>query len=212
MVVKIEHFQRSVTEDPEYQALHAHLTALCGNTRTWESPWVYQNIGTGHKCAEVGGWPLLFARSLPEKFQHVSATDNFSWAFRCDLQGNQPSPEEWFKQLWPGVFGHLADLKCLPWRDQELDAIAAVSVIEHLMNPTRGLKEMCRVARRVVFTTDVSPEGSPYRGYDRVFSPAGLKLLLADVGAEVEIPPLPPQDAWMYPDLGFNVCGVCIEQ
>ncbi|WP_419999919.1 MerR family transcriptional regulator [Streptomyces boninensis] len=53
-----------------------------------------------------------------------------------------------------------ADAGKLPFEDQSFDAAMAVSTVHHWPDPVAGLREMRRVARRVVvFTYDASSEG-----------------------------------------------------
>src|ERR1700728_2108240 len=50
-----------------------------------------------------------------------------------------------------------ADAESLPFEDQSFDAAMALATIDHWTNPIAGLREMRRVARRVVvFTHDSS--------------------------------------------------------
>jgi SAM-dependent methyltransferase len=53
-----------------------------------------------------------------------------------------------------------AAAECLPFKDQSFDAAMAVSTVHHWQDPIAGLREMRRVARRVVvFTHDASDTG-----------------------------------------------------
>ncbi|MFG3055810.1 methyltransferase domain-containing protein [Kitasatospora sp. NPDC048239] len=53
-----------------------------------------------------------------------------------------------------------ASAECLPFADQSFDAAMAVSTVHHWPDPVAGLREMRRVARRVVvFTYDASTTG-----------------------------------------------------
>jgi SAM-dependent methyltransferase len=53
-----------------------------------------------------------------------------------------------------------AAAECLPFGDQSFDAAMAVSTVHHWPDPIAGLREMRRVARRVVvFTHDASDNG-----------------------------------------------------
>ena len=56
-----------------------------------------------------------------------------------------------------------AAAESLPFADQSFDAAMALSTVHHWQDPIAGLREMRRVARRVVvFTFDASdPDGSP---------------------------------------------------
>lgn len=210
-MIRVEHFRRAMTDDPDYQALHWHLSELCGTTRTYEANYCYENAGKGHRALEVGGHPLYFAKALKKKFEHVIATDSFQWAVRPDITGN-PTPEEWMSRLGPDVWGQKADATRLPWPDKHFDVACAVSVIEHIGDVEAAVRELCRVARRVVLTTDLSENGKAFSGYDRVFSISSLVKLLHDTTDQsVTIGTLPPQSEWMYPDLGLNVCGLTIE-
>jgi SAM-dependent methyltransferase len=53
-----------------------------------------------------------------------------------------------------------AAAECLPFKDQSFDAAMAVSTVHHWQDPIAGLREMRRVARRVVvFTHDANDTG-----------------------------------------------------
>ncbi|WP_344399885.1 methyltransferase domain-containing protein [Streptomyces longisporus] len=57
-----------------------------------------------------------------------------------------------------------ASAECLPFADQSFDAAMAVSTVHHWPDPVAGLREMRRVARRVVvFTYDAGTTGSLQR-------------------------------------------------
>jgi len=57
-----------------------------------------------------------------------------------------------------------AAAECLPFEDQSFDAAMAVSTVHHWQDPIAGLREMRRVARRVVvFTFDASDDCWPHR-------------------------------------------------
>ena len=44
------------------------------------------------------------------------------------------------------------DICKLPFKDNEFDLAIAEEVIEHLVNPGEGIKELCRVAKNVIIT------------------------------------------------------------
>jgi SAM-dependent methyltransferase len=89
----------------------------------------------------------------------------------------------------------------LPFDDQAFDAAMAVCTVHHWENPIAGLREMRRVARRVVvflfdtsdpdqfwLTRDYLPEFGALRGV-RVL--AGLPELAGAIGARIEPVPIP---------------------
>ena len=94
-----------------------------------------------------------------------------------------------------------ATAECLPFEDQSFDAAMACATVHHWQDPVAGLREMRRVARRVVvFTNDFSDPDLFWlnRDYLPEFAgllPAGLPLaeLARVIGARVE-PVLIPWD------------------
>lgn len=109
----------------------------------------------------------------------------------------------------------------LPFDDQSFDAAMAVSTIHHWQDPIAGLREMQRVARRVVvFTCDTSdldlfwltrdylPEVASLRAC-RVL--ASLPELASAIGARLEPVPIPWdcadgffEDYWRRPEAYLN--------
>jgi SAM-dependent methyltransferase len=94
-----------------------------------------------------------------------------------------------------------ATAESLPFQDQSFDAAMALATIDHWQDPIAGLREMRRVARRVVvFTIDASDPGRFWLNRDYLPEYAGLRAgrpslaELADaIGARAE-PVLVPRD------------------
>lgn len=199
-------------DDPDYQSRQLALTDLCGGhpTRTWESVAALEKAGTGHRALEVGAWPLLFSRGLKQQFEHVIATDSYAWAMRPEVAESNPSPEEWSALLAPNVETRQADVTLLPWSDQYFDCAVGISMLEHVEDDFLALNELCRVARRVVITTDIAPNRQGYFAYSRVYCPASLaRLIETATGKKVDAGKCPPQSQWLYPD--FTVCAFSVE-
>jgi SAM-dependent methyltransferase len=118
----------------------------------------------------------------------------------------------------------------LPFADQSFDAAMAVSTIHHWQDPIAGLREMQRVARRVVvFTFDTSdpsqfwltrdylPEVASLRAFGVL---ASLTELARAIGARMEPVPIPWDCAdgffeahWRRPEAYLNEavrCGVSV--
>lgn len=90
----------------------------------------------------------------------------------------------------------------LPFADQSYDAAMAVCTIHHWPDPLAGLREMRRVARRVVvFTVDASPEAWLQRYWltrdylpelaDRFATWPAITTLAQTIGARIEPVPIP---------------------
>jgi SAM-dependent methyltransferase len=88
----------------------------------------------------------------------------------------------------------------LPFDDRSFDAAMAFSTVHHWRDPVAGLREMQRVARRVVvFTCDTSEESWRHRFWltrdylpELTASPVGLATELASaIGARMEPVPVP---------------------
>ncbi|PSK66431.1 hypothetical protein B0E53_01605 [Micromonospora sp. MH33] len=95
-----------------------------------------------------------------------------------------------------------AAAECLPFEDQSFDAAMAFATIHHWQDPVAGLREMRRVARRVVvFTHDTSDAGWLRRFWltrdylpevaDLVAGRPSLDELAGAIGARVEPVPIP---------------------
>lgn len=95
-----------------------------------------------------------------------------------------------------------ATAECLPFKDQSFDVAMAFATVHHWRDPIAGLREMQRVARRVVvFTCDTTEESWRSRFWltrdylpEVAASPVGLASELARaIGARIE-PVLIPWD------------------
>ena len=95
-----------------------------------------------------------------------------------------------------------AAAESLPFEDQSFDAAMAVATIHHWQDPIAGLREMRRVARRVVvFTHDASDAGWLHRFWltrdylpevaDLVAGRPSVDELARVIGARVEPVPIP---------------------
>jgi SAM-dependent methyltransferase len=102
----------------------------------------------------------------------------------------------------PGAAPCLAgSAESLPFDDQSFDAAMAFSTIHHWQDPIAGLREMRRVARRVVvFAFDTSEPGNFWMTRDYLPEFAGLKVsqvlaslpeTAAAIGARMEPVPIP---------------------
>ncbi len=213
-MIRVAVFQRGLLECPDYQREIAGLLTLCGEARTWESVHALRIGGRGHRALEVGAWPLYFSRALKQRYEHVTATDSFEWVGRGTAGDGNPGAEEWMETMGAGIATQQADSRHLPWGDRHFEAVYAISVLEHIREDAAALREMLRVGRRVVITTDIALEPREYADYGRVYSPETLRQALAEAtgGAVVHFDPMPPREAWMYPDLGINCCGFVVEQ
>ena len=89
--------------------------------------------------------------------------------------------------------------ECLPFADQSFDAAMAFATIDHWQDPVAGLREMRRVARRVVaFTYDASDPDRFWLNRDYLPEFAGhwagrpaLTELAGAIGARLEPVPVP---------------------
>ena len=95
-----------------------------------------------------------------------------------------------------------AAAESLPFEDQSFDAAMAVATVHHWRDPVAGLREMRRVARRVVvFTHDTSDTGWLHRFWltrdylpevaDLLVGRPSLTELARSIGARIEPVPIP---------------------
>lgn len=214
---------------PEYCSSESYLkqqsefTRLADGapTRTWEYVWAREQSPEGCTALEVGAWPSYFSLGLVGRYQAVIATDSFAWAKRPEIAGAEGirSPALWSAYLWgkgvrAGCLGVDVQRLTLEPFARKLDAIFAVSMLEHVPDDGLALEEMLDSARpggRVVVTTDISATGAEYADYGRVYSPRTLADLVERVtGERPEIAAWTLEAPWMHPE--YTVCGVVLER
>jgi len=74
-------------------------------------------------------------------FLNVGCGDDFRGDIRMDIK-----PDKWGLNL-------IADAQCIPIRGGVFDVVFCKSVLEHLVSPFKGLKEMKRVSRSYIIIT-----------------------------------------------------------
>lgn len=110
-------------------------------------------------------------------------------------------------QTGPDIVG---DAHNLPFKDEELDGVISISVLEHLHNPIQAVSEMRRVLQRggkaliyVPFLFPYHAKEGTYDDYYR-FSPDAVRNLFKDFSHMEFIPTRRFFEMWLYmlPKLG----------
>jgi len=75
----------------------------------------------------------------------------------------------------------LGDVAALTFESSSFDVVTMLEVLEHVPDPARALREVCRVARRfVVLSVPNGPDNNPE--HIHLFSSATLRSLLQAAG------------------------------
>jgi SAM-dependent methyltransferase len=163
--------------------------------RDWELARVLQavrSVPVGSSVLDTGSYNTFLPLALAAAGYRVTASDLIwrrmvkSFERRLGLAPAKPTEAPYFE--WLGVYRRAGvpvrnlNLTRLAVPDASVDCIVALSVIEHVPDVEKALREMHRVLApggRMILTTDCSPEPTPYSGGVRYFSPAELDALLA---------------------------------
>jgi SAM-dependent methyltransferase len=156
--------------------------------RDWELYHVFSRLPAGDRGLRVldtGAYSTYTALYLDELTDRAVVSDNFRWAARPDYTRlDVITPLAAWRDVLaacaPRVRVEHADLLDLPYPDDSFDYVTCVSTVEHTPDPRRALAEMVRCVRpggRVLLTTDHTPGGSRYDGFDRFFSLRQLRRL-----------------------------------
>lgn len=142
----------------EYPGLTLHPS------KQWECPWAMENaeLEPGSAVLDAGCGSSVFPLYLSRLGHRVHACD-----VRIDPEAVRDMPATYVR----------ADLTCLPFEDEQFDAVFCISVIEHIgrRQMTRALWELHRVlkpGRRLLLTTDFyedCPESLVYRDASPTF-------------------------------------------
>jgi SAM-dependent methyltransferase len=163
--------------------------------RDWELARVLQavrSVPVGSSVLDTGSYNTFLPLALAAAGYRVTASDLIwrrmvkSFERRLGLAPAKPTEAPYFE--WLGVYRRAGvpvrnlNLTRLAVPDASVDCIVALSVIEHVPDVEKALREMHRVLApggRMLLTTDCSPEPAPYSGGVRYFSPGELEALLA---------------------------------
>lgn len=87
---------------------------------------------------DVGAGAGVFSKKLQDMGKKVTCVDI-----------NEKNVEYMKKQ---GLNAQIGDIRRLPFKDGEFSLVIGMEVIEHLKDPSEGLKELFRVGKNVLFT------------------------------------------------------------
>jgi len=156
--------------------------------------WFIQQAITGcqfDKALEFGAWDTDFWRMVQNQVNHLEVTDSFGWATR-ECAKEMVDREEWIHHIIAA--GH----SCYPLDVQELDKVEeydliySVSVIEHVVDDRKALKNIHRALRsggKFVFTTEVNLYTAlPYQPdvFFRVYSLSSILSKLDEAGFQLD--------------------------
>jgi SAM-dependent methyltransferase len=161
--------------------------------RDWELARVLEavrSVPIGSSVLDTGSYNTYLPLALASSGYRLTASDLIwrrmvkSYERRLGLAPEKASEAPFFE--WLGVYRkarvpvrnlNLTRLRC---PDSSFDCVVALSVIEHVPDVERGLREMYRILApggRMLITTDCSPEPVPYANGVRYFSERELESL-----------------------------------
>lgn len=148
-------------------------------SRQWEYPWIILQdtyLDIDHIVLDAGGGHSVFQRYLCKKVKKV---------VNVDIDPAIAVHEQELPNFVPCV----ADVRHMPFPENNFDAVFCISVLEHVGNdPMETFNECMRVLKpgcRFYLTVDVSIEPSPYQ-----FSLADFQKFASNLG----IVPVMPTD------------------
>ena len=109
--------------------------------------FIVRKIEPGQTVLDCGAGLGITAKKLKDKGCKVTCIDI------------KPNYVDEMRKL--GLKAEIGDIRKLPFKDKEFDVAMAEEVIEHLDNPGAGIKELCRVAHKVLYTMPKS-NGEPW--------------------------------------------------
>jgi SAM-dependent methyltransferase len=195
--------------------------------RDWEIARVLQAVRTvpvGSSILDTGSYNSFLPLALAAQGYRLTASD-LTWARMVKsfersvgLAPKKTTEAPFFE--WRAVYKkagvpvrnlNLTHLSC---PDSSFDCVVALSVIEHLPDIERALREMYRVLApggRILITTDCAAEGTPYENGVRFFSEAELAKLFSpyNVTSRRDRPDF-AEENWCY-GLGRPVVTVFVE-
>jgi len=163
--------------------------------RDWELARVLEavrSVPVGSSVLDTGSFNSYLPLALASSGYRVTASDLIwrrmlkSFVGKLGPAPANPSEAPYFE--WLGVFKRAGvpvrnlNVTRLACPDASFDCVVSLSVIGHVPDAARGLREMYRVVApggRMLVTTDCSPEPTPNTGGVRCFSPSELEALVA---------------------------------
>jgi SAM-dependent methyltransferase len=161
--------------------------------RDWELARVLEavrSVPVGSSILDTGSYNTYLPLALASSGYRVTASDLIwrrlvkSFERRLGLAPAKATEAPYFE--WLGVYKRAGvpvrnlNLTRLACPDASFDCVVALSVIEHVPNVERGLREMYRVLApggRMLVTTDCSPDPTPYSNGVRYFSQSEIEAL-----------------------------------
>ena len=173
------------------------------NFRPWElgQVWKHGNFRESDVVLDAGAMHTYFCIFLSQFVRRVVAVDNWAWADRSYVREEKlSSPAEWAAYVERRGNGRVkveyADLMDLQYADFTFDKVLAVSVIEHVLDGERAMREMVRVLKpggRLLLTTEFNSQvGKRYSEADgsfyRIYDPGSLSSLVKVPGLRITTP------------------------
>lgn len=201
--VKIYHDYMLPKDNPALKNPHG-LPGILLNWRPWEL-WKVMSQGEfekHHKVLDVGAMHTYFALFLSQFVESIKVTDSFYWAQRAYMKEHLKSdslisPEDWRAFMdgsAPNIEVGDADIQDLPYESNSFDRIVNVSVMEHVIDDQKGMKELLRVLKpgglmlmSVEYNATEEKEYSETDGsYFRLYSDQSVLQRLSVPGMEIK--------------------------
>jgi len=142
------------------------LSSHANSSRSWEYFLAAKLIDYNAEdtVLDIGACNTYFCNYLAKKVKKIHVIDNFYWSKRDYVikKHNAPTPDEWIANVKSSGDKNLViekmDLSHLTYPDNYFNKAVAISVIEHVIDDSAGLKEIKRVLKNngsLILTTEM---------------------------------------------------------
>lgn len=182
---------------PEYAKFAEEFAkARVGNPgdgmRTWESWAAFEGVDWSQikSVVDFGSYNSTTPFFLRTKVGRVLAVDTYEWLEVRKLEDYWVTREEWAEKLAKkGIEEMRGDARTFvtPENFGKVDLVSCISTIEHIPDYLVALRNLLRIAPRVILTTDAKFPGVPYTNYGWFFSGEQLAGIAAEMGVQIDL-------------------------
>lgn len=140
--------------------------------RTWELWAALESVNfKGKNVIDFGSYCSATPFVLSSAGAKVTASDTLQWPDDRPECNYPCTKRDWLSSLeTQSIKFEKWSHEDIPQKDKSFYMATSISTLEHVNDWRKAVREMIRVSQFHIITIDCSCEGSPYVGYDRLFS------------------------------------------